>query len=164
MSRKLPGQDDEIDWLKKKIADQDLRTKKKFGEMMERFEEQEALIGKQEQRVSNQDVKISELEETILRSCSEAHTTLDHPGCTHNNPGERSHHHCTGGVGISDVEVYPKSQSCSLPPLPSERYGHKTFVASEPTYPTPLVATCGGVTDDGQNSCLVWSLTMSSLS
>ena len=66
----------------------------------------------------------------------------------------------TGGSALkwgagSKVEVYPKTQGCSLPPLPSPRYGHKTFVTSGPM---PLVATCGGVitTSGGTtNSCLV---------
>ena len=47
--------------LEKKIADQDLKTKEMFGAMMDKFEKQEAQMGKLEE-------KILQLEET---SCSE---------------------------------------------------------------------------------------------
>merc|ERR1719350_1994002 len=63
----------------------------------------------------------------------------------------------TGGYGfsyLSSTETYPRSSDCSPPSLPLARHGHTTFVTSEPT---ALVATCGGYTEDGDNtdSCLV---------
>merc|ERR1719234_2522519 len=58
-----------------------------------------------------------------------------------------------GGSILSSTEVYPSTSGCSPPPLPMGRTGHTTFVTSEPS---PLVATCGGVTQEGSSaSCLV---------
>merc|ERR1719234_2513007 len=54
---------------------------------------------------------------------------------------------------LFSTEVYPSISGCSPSPLPMGRTGHTTFVTSEPS---PLVATCGGVTQEGSSaSCLV---------
>merc|ERR1712061_855335 len=64
----------------------------------------------------------------------------------------------TGGFteegDTASTEVFP---SCSSPPpLPSTRYGHKTFKTSDPT---PLIASCGGATGwSSTASCLVLDL------
>jgi len=58
-----------------------------------------------------------------------------------------------GGSILSSTEVYPSTSSCSPPSLPMGRTGHTTFLTSEPS---PLLATCGGVTQEGSSaSCLV---------
>lgn len=66
----------------------------------------------------------------------------------------------TGGIGSkgqhSSVEVYPSTTDCTVPPLPSTRYGHQTFVTLDPT---PIVATCGGyIPHTMESSCLVLDL------
>ena len=62
----------------------------------------------------------------------------------------------TGGSYGSGVEVYPSSPGCSLPPLPTWRYGHQTFVTSDSS---PMVATCGGIIGPSQtDTCLVLDL------
>ena len=60
----------------------------------------------------------------------------------------------TGGPYTLDAEVYPSSSGCSIPPLPSLRYNHQTFLTSDPI---PMVATCGGTADNikVKTSCLV---------
>ena len=50
---------------------------------------------------------------------------------------------------LSSVEVYPSTSGCSLPPLPTGRNHHTTFLTSEPN---PVIATCGG---SPTASCLV---------
>ena len=57
---------------------------------------------------------------------------------------------------LPSTEVYPRTSGCSPPPLPLDRYGHMTFMTSEPT---PLVAACGGSNLRGSSaSCLVLDL------
>ena len=59
----------------------------------------------------------------------------------------------TGGYPkTSTTELFPSIIGCSPPPLPSTRWGHKTFLTSDPI---PLVATCGGTTEGYTASCLV---------
>ena len=62
----------------------------------------------------------------------------------------------TGGWRLSPLsatEIYPPVSGCPLPPLPSSKCCHSTFVTSEPT---SIVATCGGQTEEGYTaSCLV---------
>jgi len=54
---------------------------------------------------------------------------------------------------LSTTETYPRSSDCSPPSLPLGKYGHTTFLTSQPT---ALVATCGGWTENGfTDSCLV---------
>ena len=50
----------------------------------------------------------------------------------------------------ANVEVYPNSNGCSLPPLPKPRLSPATFLTAGPN---PVIATCGG--DNVGESCLV---------
>jgi len=59
----------------------------------------------------------------------------------------------TGGYdngALSGTEIYPTG--CSLPDLPSVRYGHTTFAT---TGPSTKIVTCGGNTGSYTASCLV---------
>merc|ERR1712061_248906 len=64
-----------------------------------------------------------------------------------------------GDSGTASTEVFPNTNGgSSPPPLPSPRYSHQTFKTSDPT---PLIATCGGVTGGDYTdtaSCLVLDL------
>ena len=53
----------------------------------------------------------------------------------------------------TSTKVYPTTSGCSLPPLPTVRRDHVTFITSDPD---PVIATCGGaIRTRATSSCLV---------
>jgi len=157
-----------------------------FEEQEERLAEQERRIARQgetilklEETIAGQQKTIEEQNETIqmianhpvLRDLFQgiktkalspevlAPTPTTTP-TTIGTPLEDSLLFITGGDTswgfLPSTEVYPRTSGCSPPPLPLDRYGHMTFMTSEPT---PLVAACGGSNIRGSfASCLVLDL------
>ena len=60
----------------------------------------------------------------------------------------------TDNTSVKSVEVYPRTENCTVPDLPLRRRRHTTFLTSDPS---PSIAICGGV-EQGvwtSASCLV---------
>ena len=60
----------------------------------------------------------------------------------------------TDNISVKSVEVYPRTENCTVPDLPLRRRRHTTFLTSDSS---PSIAICGGV-EQGvwtSASCLV---------
>merc|ERR1712061_195350 len=163
MARAVSAQERKISRLEAKNAEQDL----KIDQLSETIRHQQDVLqtwqasqkrilttslADLEERIVRQEAKNAELDSLIKQDCNL--TSEKTP------TGGDSVLLITGGETdegeTASTEVFP---SCfSPPPLPSTRSGHQTFKTSDPT---PLIATCGGVTGGDYTpsaSCLVLDL------
>merc|ERR1712061_941053 len=162
MARAVSAQERKISRLEAKNAEQDL----KIDQLSETIRHQQDVL--QAWQASQKRIlttSLAEMEERIARQeAKNAEVDIFMNG-TNQDCNLTSEKTPTGGDSVllitggyirgrqtASTEVFP---SCSSPPpLPSTRYYHQTFKTSDPT---PLIASCGGETEDytPTASCLV---------
>ena len=153
----------------KKLAEQDRRNNEKFDEfkreITNKIAEQEEIIAGLEEKNAEQEEEIARQTEIILRNEKKirdqrnAIVKLNEVVLVPESVLLLTGGTTSGDYILSSVEVFPSTSGCSLPPLPTTRRYHVTFLTSEPD---PVIATCGGALGTGQHggstptsSCLV---------
>jgi uncharacterized coiled-coil protein SlyX len=139
---------------------QNAEQEKNIAEQEKKIAELEKKVAEQEKKNAEQDENMAEIVRNV--ELIQSVVAAKHPGSkallegTLSTTPQDSLLFITGGYGylrLSSTETYPSTSDCSPPSLPLGRYGHTTFVTSEPT---ALVAACGGRTEGGYTaSCLV---------
>jgi len=134
--------------FERSISEQEERVKELLdnfkAEMLGKFQEQD-------RRIAAQQKTIEEQNETIQMILTHLDLLQD------SGPSSEAEESLLLITGLSSVEVFPSTSSCSPPDLPAARTAHTTFLTSGSN---PVIGTCGGIVGGGFDptataSCLV---------